>query len=154
MAAGKAAFTFGDFSHERSGFVVNIPEISAGNLAATTAAAEALRVAYIDIGDGATQRVELKARTYDNYSSWAALPGAQRELKWLLKYTDDVTDLEYQTEIPCAELTSSLFVPGTDLADLTDADWVAFVAAFEALVVSKDENAITVQSVRLVGRNL
>jgi len=46
-------------------------------------------------------------------------------------------------------------VDNTDMADLTDADWVAFVTAFEALVVAPyTANAVTIDRITFIGRNL
>lgn len=76
---------------------------------------------------------------------------AQRELKWLCKYTDNVTLLRYRFEIACAD--ADLLVGNTDMIDLTAGAGLALKTAFQAAAVSPDGNAVTLNSVEFVGRN-
>jgi len=77
---------------------------------------------------------------------------AQRELKWLVRYQDDVNGESGSFEIPCPNLT--LRAVGTDFADLTNAAVIAFAAYVNTYGVSRDGNAITMVSMEVVGRNL
>jgi hypothetical protein len=74
-----------------------------------------------------------------------------REDKLELRYTDNVTFTIYTMEVPCrqGDLTTS---EGSDL--LPTDDWAATKTAFEAVVRSPDGNAVTLQSVRIIGRNV
>lgn len=76
---------------------------------------------------------------------------AQREIKWLVKYSDDVTGKRYSLEIPCADL--SLLVAGTETMNVAAGAGAAFVTAFEANVLSPDGNAVSFISAKMVGRN-
>ncbi len=80
--------------------------------------------------------------------------GAQRELKWLVSYHDDVTGKKYRLEIPCAD-TSLLESNGPRL-DPSSGAYTDFKAAFEAYVVQGEapDNAVVLDEIRLVGRNL
>lgn len=77
---------------------------------------------------------------------------AQRESKWLVTYTDDVNGDIGQFEIPTADLL--VLAPGGDVADTGNAQVAAFITALNTHGVSRDGNAITVSSIRHVGRNL
>lgn len=78
---------------------------------------------------------------------------AQREMKWLVTYVDNVTSQAYRLEIPTADLDELTL--NTDLLDLTAAGaGDTFKAAFEAIVNSPDGNAVTMISAKFVGRNL
>lgn len=80
---------------------------------------------------------------------------AQRELKWLVEYHGDTTLKKFTLTIPTADPTGRL-IAGTDLADLSETDMAAFVAAFETTARSPDDDTetVTVDAVRLVGRNI
>lgn len=78
-------------------------------------------------------------------------PLAQREVKWLVRATDDVNGKSVQMEIPTADL--SLLSGGNDYLDLGGTEAAALVAAIEAHVLSIDGNAISVSSIEFVGRN-
>lgn len=82
----------------------------------------------------------------------ATNPLAQRENKWLVRAIDDVNAKRVSFEIPCADL--SLLSSGTDMLDLTGTEAAAFVTAAEANVLSADGNAISIESIQFVGRNL
>ena len=76
----------------------------------------------------------------------------QREQKFLVSYQDDVTLAKYSFELPCRKV--SLDPPlNTDEYVLTAAPFAAFVAALEGYALSPDGNAITVTSIRLMGKN-
>jgi len=81
---------------------------------------------------------------------------AQREKKWLVTYEGNTSGKKFQLELPCADLTGGHLIVNSDNADLTEADWAAFIAAFEAYGRSPDDPAetINVLSARFVGRNL
>jgi hypothetical protein len=82
-------------------------------------------------------------------------PYAQRELKWLVQYQGDSSGKLFSTEIAAPDITDNVVV-NSDVADLSSADWVAFITAFEAYVRSPDNatETVTVIAARLVGRNI
>lgn len=98
---------------------------------------------------------------------------AHRELKWLVTYLDNTPFLgagstvanpgygqPFDFTIPTPD--TSLCVPGSDQVDLTDAAWVAFIAAVEPNIRSPYNRAVAatvtavneIISVELVGHNL
>lgn len=82
-----------------------------------------------------------------------ASPFAQRETKWLVTYSDNVTGDEYQLELPTADLSNK--AGNTALMDVAPASQGAdFVAAFEAFHLSPLGNAVTFIEARHVGRNI
>jgi hypothetical protein len=76
---------------------------------------------------------------------------AQRELRFLCRYTDNVTGKRYSFSIPCAD--AALCVGNTDMVDLTAGAGTTLKTAFELHAVSELGNAVTLNSVELIGRN-
>ena len=88
-------------------------------------------------------------------------PDAQRERKGLVTYIGNTTSKLYTLTIPtirtkAADGTTSLLVPGTDLFNLTAPLVAAWVTEFQGLARTPDNDTeeVTVQSIRLVGRNI
>lgn len=82
----------------------------------------------------------------------AANAFAQREIKWLVRYTDTVTGKKYRCELPTADL--ALVVAGSDQMDVgVGTAGETLVNALEANGLSQDGNAITIDSIQFVGRN-
>ncbi|KKM24175.1 hypothetical protein LCGC14_1607720 [marine sediment metagenome] len=77
-----------------------------------------------------------------------ASASAQVNIQWVVTYVDGVTGAIANVRIPCADITdTTLFAASSNLWDPTDADWIAFVTAFEAYVLSEAGNAVTVSQV-------
>jgi hypothetical protein len=87
-------------------------------------------------------------------------PDAQRERKGLVTYTGNTTGKKFTFTIPTIRTKTSggasLIVPGTDLFNLTLSPIAAFVAGVNGFARTPDDDteAITIQSIRLVGRNI
>lgn len=78
---------------------------------------------------------------------------AQRENKWLVSYIDPTNNGKAgKFEIPCADLT--LVTANTDKMDLAAGAGLTLKTEVELSVESPAGNAITVTSVRFVGRKL
>lgn len=79
-------------------------------------------------------------------------PFAQREIKWLCRY-HDATDstVTRRLELPCAN--ANLLSADGEYMDLTGTEGLAFKTAFDAHV-KIGANAVVLDSVQLVGRNL
>lgn len=153
MANSFWARTYTDYSAEKSNVRLRVEEMTSATIVANLVALAALNAAVDDLSIGQPQ----KNTIIQDDSVISNLPAtdvnAQRERKWLVSYRDTVTEELFQFEIPAAKLTGNL-TPNTDQADLTSADWVAFIAAFEAIVLSPNGNAVTVEKARHVGRKL
>lgn len=76
---------------------------------------------------------------------------AVRELGIMVSYVDNTTSKKYHFVIPGP--AEGLLIAGTDNVDPDNADWQAFVTAFEAGVLSEAGNAVSVLGGHLVGRN-
>jgi hypothetical protein len=87
-------------------------------------------------------------------------PDAQRERKGLVVYKGGTNNKLYTLTIPTIRTKTSggasLIVPGTDLFNLTLAPIAAWVAGFESLARTPDldTETVTIQEIRLVGRNI
>ena len=80
---------------------------------------------------------------------------AQRELKWLVRYHDTVTNEKAKLEIGTADPTG-VMLPASDFADLTVEPMLTFVSEFEAFARHPESsvNAVVIDSIQLVGRNI
>lgn len=109
--------------------------------------------AIVGVTIGNVEKSVLKIST-DKDAGVVGVPGnafAQREIKWLVRYTDSVTGKKYRFEIPTADL--DLTTAGTDFMDLSSTEGAALVSALEAGIVSQDGNAVNIDTVEFVGRN-
>lgn len=116
----------------------------------------ALQTALADAIAGITRGTKVRT-VYGNVVPTLAVssdPLAQRENKWLVRYHDVTTGQNYTYELPCADLTF-LDPAARGQAEIGDAAEVdAFVTAFEAYVLSPDQNAVAVDQIVFVGRNI
>lgn len=154
--AHKAIYQLLDYSNERSASTIYVGPITAGTIAGFLTQFGALRTAIEGITLGVVSKESWVGDETVLSNTPPASPEAQREKKWLVKYTGDTTDKVYTLEIATAELDGGHLLPMSDLADLTETDMAAFVTAFEAIARTPDDDAetVTVQSIRFVGRNL
>lgn len=158
MAAGTFTRTLLDRSAERSTVQINIPVLTGANisdfdwsvnttlLGALAAALDAITMCNPVRGQVALAPVE------DDYVK-PANAFAQREIKLLVEYQDEVTKKRYHLAIPGPDWENIEGSDGNYINPLA-AKWVAFKAAMEAFALSPDGNAVTVITGRLVGRNL
>lgn len=143
-----------DYSNEKSGFGVTSVDLTAANFDAQNTAATALTDAIDDLTIGHLSRATIADVLIDD-PDLPTDPYAQRELKWLVSYRGVTSGKMFSIEIPAPDITDNV-VPNSDVADLTSADWVAFISAFEAFARNPDNPSALVEvvSARLVGRNL
>lgn len=145
---------FTDYSNEKSGVSVVSANLDAGNFAAQQTLALALSVAT-----GALSLADLTKRTMsDILLDSPSVPTnvyAQREIKWLVQYQGNTSGKLFTLEIPAANLTGNL-VANTDIADVSSADWLAWIEAFEDIARSPDNDTetVTFRGARVVGRNI
>lgn len=139
---------FIDYSGEKSTATFNVADaIGDAAITAIVAAVDGLTL-------GNRQDAILAVETVKDAGTAgpATSPLAQREIKWLVRATDDVNARNVQFEIPTADL--SLLAGGNDFLGLAETEAAALVVALEANVLSVDDNAITVVSIQFVGRNI
>jgi len=149
-------WTYTDYSAEKTTHAVTSLNLTAANFTAQ----EALRQAYFAANAALVNGI-LFRNGYGNVVIGSNLsdpePVSQREMKWLVEYEGTLSGKRYQLEFGPARFDSAGFlVAGSDLANLTHATWVAFIAAFEGFVTAPDDPAepVAILSIRLVGRNL
>lgn len=155
---GKLYLGFADYGGEKSGFQIATPTLSAGNFAAVAGTGgdiDDLEAAIADVTIGLQVKKTVQAIDTGSGVGNATDPYAQRELKWLISYHDTTTNAPYQCELPCPKLDGGLLSGNPDGdADLTDAAWVAFIAAFEQVARSPTSGVTVIDRIRLVGRNI
>lgn len=152
VAHSQLTLSYKDFSNENSTVKAQGVVFTAANHDATVALQDALATAVDGISKG--NRFQTVRQANIIYGSQVAPVDdtAQRENKWLVSYEDDVLFNRHSIEIPCAD--TQFLTAGTDLADLTATEMAAFVTAFEAYAKSPQGNAVTVLSIKHVGRNI
>lgn len=128
----------------------NIVQLNAGNLVATQALLATLLTAIQAIVLGELNKEIIVLSDTWSSSAPAASNLAQRENKWLVRYTDTTTHRIFKSEIPTADL--SLLANNSEFLDLSAGPGLAFKNAFDAVVKSIDGNAVEVISVQFVGR--
>lgn len=99
------------------------------------------------------QRISVNAVVSKRLSTNFTAGDGQREEKWLASYHDSTTLASYQIELPCRKASVKPPV-GQDFVDLTASPWSGFKTAFEAAVFSPDGNAVVLDRVTLIGRNV
>lgn len=148
---GEYSLSFLDYSEETATQRLQTGPVNVGSivgletqLAAFLAASQALSLCTVTAE---------RFTAYDNFVSRTppTNPLAQRENKWLITYADNTDHKLGKSEMPGADL--SKLMPATDYADLTDTQVAAYVTAFNAFVQSPRAHAVTIISLKFVGRN-
>jgi len=151
-------FSILDYSNETSRVGLYLPELTPGNYDSVTGdqvgeSVGDIRVAMNALIAGNHLRRTVTAVTYNDTATLPTDPNAQRERKARFVYRDTVNGELGSFELPTAD-NSVLAQAGTDVIDLEEVAVAAFVAVVEANAVSRDGNAIEIQSAQLVGRNI
>jgi len=152
--SGKMVLTYADYGGEKSSFQVPTLDWSAANFDANNTLVDALINAVDALTVGLEVR-QLRSHTESGSGSGqSSNVNAHRELKWLITFTDDVTGVNYQREIPCPLLSAATLLQDIGgNANVGDTLWTDFITAFEAVVESPAGNAVTFVTARYVGRN-
>lgn len=150
-----SSWQFLDYSREKSDAAMFTGAITALTIAGFLTAFGGMRTALDAITTGTLAKEQWVGDNTVLSTTPPTDENSQRELKWLVVYSGDTTHKTFQMTIPTADPVGRL-VPGTDLADLSETDMAAFVTAFEAFARTPDSDTetVTVQQVRLVGRNI
>lgn len=150
-----AVFTQRDFSKELSHTTIYTDVLDGTNYDTVNADTDLMRNAIDGITTGIMAQQTLVAEKDILSGATPTNVYAQRELKWLVRYHDNVTSKPYTLTLPCADPTARL-IAGTDLANLAQTEVAAFVTRFQSYAKDPDTltNAVTVDSIQLVGRNL
>lgn len=145
-----------DYSNESSIVQFTLAQGTAANFDALIAQKNAISAALADIMLGVLETEYFIAQKNNPANGPAGTPIAQREMKWRLIFTDDVTGGTFDREVPCADISNAaLFAGNTDIANLAATEWVAFKAAVDGIVRNNATgNTATLTSAILEGRNL
>lgn len=154
-----------DSSNETGQFQVNTVNITAANLVAVQTGIADMMTALEPLIRGSE-----KQRSFPIVVRFAVPPPAdveaQREDKWDITYLDITPFLDapantvanpgygkpFHVTIPTASRTGNMQV-GTDIVDITEGDWPAFVTNFEAIARSPYGGQVNIVEVKFVGRN-
>jgi len=145
-----------DFSDEKSSWGVAITTLTAANVVAQSALIDTLITKTAAISLCASVKEEIVFDRTLHAGAQPTNPLAQRENKWLVRYTGDATFKKFSTEIPGADLSLLSTAPQSDYMDSSLAAYTEFKDAFEAVVRSPDDasETVTVTSIQFVGRRL
>jgi len=145
-------WTIKDYDAEKAPFSVHGTLLSSSNFNAQASLRSALENSLVDIMGGVI--VQLSAGNFylSNYGG-PPTTASQRELKWLIGYHGNTTKLRYTVTVPCAKVT--LLNPNRrGHALLSDPAIAMFIVAFQAFVKTPTGDTVTVDEIRLVGRNV
>ena len=152
--SNRVTFTYLDFSGEKSSWSCVGTDLSGANFDAQQALVSNLQTAANGLLQGTLNKTT-QSIIEDGSGTLPASATAQREVKILASYTDNVTGRSYNSELPCPDFTIADIIQGTDVLDLTETASAAFKVAFEAFArAPATGNAVTLNSLRLVGRRV
>lgn len=137
--------TFFDYDGKSANAGVWGVDLTAGNITAQIAAAQAFRDAVIAVSLGAMRKEQLLAYVTKSATALPTDPFAQRGTRWLVRMVEAVSGNPVTFKIPAANL--ALLVAGGENMDITAGAGLALVTAANAYVRSNDGNAATVSEV-------
>lgn len=153
-----AVMTFADFDGEESTAKFPGTPLTAANFDAEIALIATLRAGVNGIQRGKELKYSVNALVSPQAAGRASDEEAQREEKCVVRYHDSVTFKPGTLTIPCVDMTLQLTGhPGAFFIDgegNEESEWTTFVAAFEAYVSGAGGNAVVVDEIVHVGRNL
>jgi len=136
---------FRDYDNDLKQMSVRVAEVTnTANYATAYTAHTALVDAILDVVLGNAALVSFTPRTIET-QPLPASPVAQTNVQWLITYRDDVDAHIEHLSIPTADIVdATLRLPNSSFYDPANAEWIAFIAAFEAIAVSNLDNPVTV----------
>lgn len=148
--AGSITYSWMDYSKEGSTTTIHVATVDDTNIDSISTAAVTLGTAFDNISLCELQKRKLTAWDVVLSSALPASTAAQREIKWLISFRDNVTGLPGSFTVPGAN--TALLTSNSDEIDMTEAGWPGLVTAIQANVRSNAGNAVTVTGIRLQGR--
>lgn len=141
-----------DYGKEATRLGFNITQITAANFDAQVAAVATLQTAIQNVSLGLHDGKTIQALDVA-VGPKATDDAAQRELKWRVKYLDPTDPIGNGSfEIGMAD--TQFLVAGEGKMDISAGAGATLVTQIEATVVSRLGNAVTVDEIVLVGRNI
>jgi len=158
MAAPVSFFSqsLNDFSDEKSNWGTAIANQTAANVVAQQALQATLIAKVANISLMASVKEETTFIRTLHAGAQPTNPLAQRENKWLVRYSGDATFKRFSLEIPGADLSLLSTAPQSDFMDSTLTEYTEFKDAFEAYARSPDDptETVTLINIQFVGRRL
>lgn len=150
--ASRMTLAVRDYSAEMA--TVSLPglDLTAANFDAQDGLWDTLQSAIDGIIVGVIATRKLLAQDLLVSGDLPTSPFAQRELKWLVRYTGNTSGKKYSAEIPTPD--AALILAGTDFMNIGVGAGATFVTAFEAVVRPQGEVGTNVENIVLVGRAL
>jgi len=127
--------------------------LTAGNIVAQSGAWNTLIGDYANVSLGTLTRFSIGNTTLEINPAPPTADAALRSQKWAVSFYDTTTGDKYTTQIPVGLFDSMPFVAGQDYVDLTASPWSGYKTDFEAVVKSKQLNAVSITKVRAIGRH-
>lgn len=141
-----------DYDGEKSTVKYPIPDLTAGNIAATLADIPTMIAALQNISQCVVLSWYLTTEeTLVSAVERSPNNDANREAAWLHRYTDSVTFEKFTLTTP-GPLAADKDATNRGYANMADVEIAAYKAAFEALV-QPGANPVVLQSLQWVGRN-
>lgn len=153
IMTSKVTYSGKDYGGETTRCGVYLPTVSSANYDTLVTSLNAIGVAVNAVTvDGVLSGKQFNALEV-TAGAKATSKAAQREQKWLVTLIDGTDPLgNWRFEIPMAD-TALLTSDGENM-DVSGGDGAALVTVLEANCVSRLGNAVTVESIKLVGRTL
>jgi hypothetical protein len=158
MAQHYTVTTFRDWGGELSGVKVYNGAITGASIAGFLTEYGALKTALQGITLGTLAKDQWVGDATEISGSNPASPLAQRETKLLVTYIGDTSQKKYTLTVPTLDLAGN--PPNVGQGDSIDLDvsaaMISFIAAFEQIARTPDNDTETVTVIRLrhVGRNI
>jgi predicted NAD/FAD-dependent oxidoreductase len=150
--ASRMNFSIRDNSNEYSNVSLPGVDVTAANFDAQDGLWDTFQTALDGIIIGNIAKRKFLAQDLIINDQQPVNQAAQREGKWLVRYTGNTLSKKYTAEIPTYD--SALLLAGTDNMNIGVGAGQTFVTAFEAVVRPTGEAGVTVNSIVHVGRNL
>ncbi len=152
---GELSVTLKDNTNDFKQFSLPTADITAVNFATMDGYYDAFMSALAGVVLGTVKdEKRLYQRTYTPNVTPPPESEAQTNLRWVVQATDAVTGkTDHKFYIPTADIrtASGLLLPNSEQHDPAAAEWIAFKAAFNQMVLSPEGNALTVNAIYYEG---
>lgn len=130
-----------------------ITTLTPGNVAAQATLLGNLKTSLAGVIIGVIAKDQLVYQRDLISTAFASSSLAQRENKWLCRYSDNTSHKNFVLSFGTADLT--ILPTQSEFVDLSAGPGAAFKSDFEAFVVSPDDasHSVTLNSMQFVGRN-
>lgn len=143
VESGGVTLSFKDFDGDVKQTSFRTAKLTEANVAVELPKMETLATTATALVDGTpTEKTVVWEREYDAIAPKASSNSIQTRRQWRLVFQDTVTTREFTMTLATAKNENALFKPNSTEADLTEARWVAFKAAAQAVMKSPEGNPV------------